>query len=103
MGSLVEAQAAFAEIALVLLRIERNFHNLDCSLNRRRRAAIPGRITLLPLPRRWAVERSFAWATRFRCLARDYERLAVTLGAFHFLACACLLFTTLFRMLAESS
>ncbi len=28
------------------------------------------------LPRRWVVERSFAWAARFRRLARDYERLA---------------------------
>jgi len=27
------------------------------------------------LPRRWLVERSFAWASRFRRLARDYERL----------------------------
>jgi transposase len=26
------------------------------------------------LPRRWVVERSFAWMTRFRRLARDYER-----------------------------
>ncbi len=25
------------------------------------------------LPRRWVVERSFAWAARFRCLARDYK------------------------------
>ncbi len=31
------------------------------------------------LPRRWVVERSFAWAARFRRLARDYERLAQTL------------------------
>ena len=31
------------------------------------------------LPRRWVVERSFAWAARFRRLARDYERLAETL------------------------
>jgi transposase len=52
------------------------------------------------LPRRWVVERSFAWAARFRRLARDYERLAVTLGAFHFLACACLMLATLFKMLA---
>jgi transposase len=52
------------------------------------------------LPRRWVVERSFAWAARFRRLARDYERLATTLGAFHFLACACLMLATLFRMLA---
>ncbi len=27
------------------------------------------------LSRRWVVERSFAWAARFRRLARDYERL----------------------------
>jgi transposase len=52
------------------------------------------------LPRRWVVERSFAWAARFRRLARDYERLATTLGAFHFLACACLMLATLFRILA---
>ena len=26
------------------------------------------------LPRRWVVERSFAWLSRFRRLARDYER-----------------------------
>jgi transposase len=26
------------------------------------------------LPRRWGVERSFAWTTRFRRLVRDYER-----------------------------
>jgi transposase len=43
------------------------------------------------LPRRWVVERDFAWATRFRRLARDYERLAATLAALHFLAFACLL------------
>ena len=30
------------------------------------------------LPRRWVVERSFAWSARFRRLARDYERLATT-------------------------
>jgi transposase len=35
------------------------------------------------LPRRWLVERGFAWATRFRRLARDSERLAATLAALH--------------------
>ena len=54
------------------------------------------------LPRRWVVERSFAWAARFRRLARDYERLAGTLGAFHFLACACLMLATLFKMLTQT-
>lgn len=36
------------------------------------------------LPRRWVVERSFAWAGRFRRLARDYEQLAETLAGLHF-------------------
>jgi len=43
------------------------------------------------LPRRWVVERSFAWASRFRRLARDYERLAETLAALHFVVFACLM------------
>lgn len=43
------------------------------------------------LPRRWVVERSFAWVARFRRLARDYERLAATLAGLHFLAFACLM------------
>lgn len=38
------------------------------------------------LPRRWVVERSFAWVGRFRRLARDYERLAQTLVGFHLVA-----------------
>jgi transposase len=38
------------------------------------------------LPRRWVVERSFAWTARFRRLARDYERLAATLKGLHLLA-----------------
>ncbi len=32
------------------------------------------------LPRRWVVERSFAWTARCRRLARDYERLSTTLA-----------------------
>jgi transposase len=43
------------------------------------------------LPRRWVVERSFAWATRFRRLVRDYERLPETLAGLHFLAFAILM------------
>lgn len=38
------------------------------------------------LPRRWVVERSFAWASRFRRLARDYERLPSSLAGLHWLA-----------------
>ena len=43
------------------------------------------------LPRRWVVERSFAWTARFRRLARDYERLPATLAGFHFLIFAILM------------
>jgi transposase len=43
------------------------------------------------LPRRWVVERTFAWMARFRRLARDYERLAETLAGLHFVAFAMLL------------
>jgi transposase len=43
------------------------------------------------LPRRWVVERSFAWMARFRRLVRDYERLPTTLAGLHFLAFAILL------------
>ncbi|HVI71528.1 MAG TPA: IS5 family transposase [Pyrinomonadaceae bacterium] len=48
------------------------------------------------LPRRWVVERSFAWAARFRRLARDYERLASTLAGYHWLVYAMLMLRTLF-------
>jgi transposase len=43
------------------------------------------------LPRRWVVERSFAWTARFRRLARDYERLPETVAGLHFLVFACLM------------
>jgi transposase len=43
------------------------------------------------LPRRWVVERSFAWTTRFRRLVRDYERLPATLAGLHLVVFACLM------------
>jgi transposase len=55
------------------------------------------------LPRRWVVERSFAWAARFRRLARDYERLATTLAGFHFVAFACLMLAKAVRLFNESA
>jgi transposase len=42
------------------------------------------------LPRRWVVERDFAWASRFRRLVKDYERLPDTVAGLHFVAFACL-------------
>lgn len=53
------------------------------------------------LPRRWVVERSFAWATRFRRLARDYERLPETLAGLHFLAFAILMLKNFVRVMAH--
>jgi transposase len=43
------------------------------------------------LPRRWVVERCFAWTTRFRRLVRDYERLPATLAGLHLVVFACLM------------
>lgn len=51
------------------------------------------------LPRRWVVERSFAWATRFRRLAKDYERLPETVAGMHFLAFACIMLKQCFSFL----
>jgi transposase len=54
------------------------------------------------LPRRWVVERSFAWAARFRRLARDYERLGKILAGLHYLAFAILMLANLARQLTQS-
>lgn len=52
------------------------------------------------LPKRWVVERSFAWASRFRRLARDYERLPTSLAGLHWLAFLTLMLNSLFRQSA---
>ena len=54
------------------------------------------------LPRRWVVERSFAWASRFRRLARDDERLPETVAGLHFVAFACLMAHRLISLAALS-
>ena len=43
------------------------------------------------LPKRWVVERSFAWMSRFRRLARDYERWPETIADMHLLGFAMLM------------
>jgi transposase len=45
---------------------------------------------LVLLPQRWVAEHTFAWATRFGRLVRDYERLYQTLADMHLNALACL-------------
>jgi transposase len=54
------------------------------------------------LPRRWVVERSFAWATRFRRLVKDYERCAQTLADLHLVAFACLMLKNVAKLAAGS-
>ena len=53
------------------------------------------------LPRRWVVERSFAWFARFRRLARDYERLSQTLAGLHWIAAVLLLLNRAARLLSQ--
>jgi transposase len=55
------------------------------------------------LPRRWVVERSFAWVARFRRLARDYERLPETLAGLHFLVFAILMLSRVVDVLVHSA
>jgi transposase len=50
------------------------------------------------LPKRWVVERSFAWTARFRRLARDYERLPGVLAGLHFVVFACLMLHQLIHL-----
>ena len=53
------------------------------------------------LPRRWVVERSFAWTSRFRRLARDFERTPETFRSLHFLAFAILMLHNFVKTIAH--
>ncbi|MFD0936050.1 transposase, partial [Methylobacterium trifolii] len=54
------------------------------------------------LPRRWVVERSFAWATRCRRPVKDYEGYATTLAGLHMVAFACLMLKQVERLMMGS-
>ena len=53
--------------------------------------------TFRVLPRRWVVERTFAWLGRCRRLAKDYERLAETTEALVYAAMTRLMLRRLAR------
>jgi transposase len=55
------------------------------------------------LPKRWVVERSFAWATRCRRLVKDYERYAETLAGLHVVAFACLMLKRAAEFMLQSA
>ena len=50
-------------------------------------------------PRRWVIERSFDRVSRFRRLARDYERLPETLAGLHFVAFVILMLKNVAELL----
>lgn len=68
-------------------------HGVDFEVvGRPERAAERGFIVI---PRRWVVERRFAWLKRCRRLIHDFERLAATVEAFIYLALSRLLLNRL--------
>jgi putative transposase len=46
----------------------------------------PGMVGFCVLPKRWVVERTFAWLSRYRRLSKDYEYLPKSSEAFVYLA-----------------
>lgn len=55
------------------------------------------------LPRRWVGERSFAWLSRFRRLAKDYARLPETVAGLHLVACSTLMLGRVMKLLMARS
>jgi putative transposase len=55
------------------------------------------------LPRRWVVERTFAWLCKFRRLSKDYEALPVTSEAWAYAAMVHVLARRLGRVHASST
>ena len=55
------------------------------------------------LPKRWLVERDVAWLSRFRRLAKEYERVPETLAGLHLVAFATLMLGRMLKLLMQGS
>ena len=55
------------------------------------------------LPRRWVVERSFAWKSRFRRLIRDYEQIPQMFAGLHFVAFTILMLHRVMGIIYQSA
>jgi transposase len=60
----------------------------------------PGQWGFQVLPRRWVVERTFAWLDRYRRLARDWEAALWSACAFIYIAASNLIARRLARLRA---
>jgi transposase len=58
---------------------------------------VPDQVGFQVLPRRWIVERFFAWINRNRRLAKDFEGTIASAKAFLYAACVMLLTSGLAR------
>jgi len=58
---------------------------------------LPDQVGFQVLPRRWVVERFFAWINRNRRLAKDFEATIASATAFLYAACVMLLTRRLAR------
>src|SRR5260370_7959892 len=57
--------------------------------------------TFDPLPRRWVVERTFAWIGRYRRMSKDYEYLTTSSEAMVYLTMLRLMLTRLAKQNAK--
>lgn len=71
-------------------------------LSPEQRSTFRGHRKFLPLPRRWVIERSFAWLSFDRRLNREYDLLPATTEAFIMLAFIRIMIRRIAALRAES-
>jgi len=100
-------QAATAD-AVTLAYVDQGYTGIQPATDTAAHGIRPEVVTLpeakrgfVRLPRCWVVERSFAWASRFRRLANDHERFPETAAGLPFVAFACLIVHRLLTLVAQ--